>query len=593
MRFALAVVATQALGTAASFPVLGSFRVESVAPPRATPMFRAESIPPNDFGFAWGPAVVPPDRWLLEGLEMVARLWLALGLLTLAITCATLTVLYVRQGSERHSEIVVHAAVGANRMNLVRALLREPVASTGVGAILGGGLGLAGWMLLRAWWPAGLGPPGVRFSPLALLAIAIPCLSVLLASLYPLRHLRVWLRAPGLARVRGALWERMVLSCYVASLVVFLTVAGLLLRGQKAGDAATPFGLETRDTLVVDVRVTEGFDPPATLEAITTLPDTRSASLVSTGALRGIGMTDGTVAECRCSSGGLPAPYVRLIPQHHVVSPGFFTQMGIPVDRGRDFAVTDDGGHPPVAIINRALAAMIRGADPLDARIRIGGGSLRGPWYSVIGVVPDLYPPGLGTSRQPAPSVYLSSSQHAPSAATLLIRSEAPGRIESEVRAALAQVVPGAEVTGVTTVDALLQRWRAPLGWFAGLTALLAAGALVLAAHGLHSAIALDVWRRTPELGVRRAVGATWHDIGRTVVLESARVMAPGLALGFAAAVGFARGLETTVAGIQPADPALYTVIAAILLGSAVTGAWVPARRAGRLDPVHAIASPS
>lgn len=592
-RFALTVFIIQALGTAVAVPILGSFRVERVWPLEVIPMFRPEQIPTADLGFAWSPGVVPPDQQTLEGLATVAGLWLLLGLLTLVITCVALTVLSVRRGSERQPEIAVHAAVGASRRNLARALVREPAALTGVAATLGGIAGVVGWAALRAWWPEGLEPPGSRISPLALFAIALPCFSMLIASLYPLRRLRAWMRAPGRIRADGALWERMALAGYMASLVVFLTVAGLLIRGQNARDRGVLSGLETRDTLLVEVRVTEDFDPDATLDALAALPSARSAGLVSTGTLRGLGVTDATVTECQCSSGGLPVPYLRMGLQYHVVSPGFFAQMGIPVDRGREFVVTDDEGHPPVAVINQALAARIRGGNPLEARIRVGGRNVRGPWYSVVGVVPNLNPPGLGTRGEPAPGVYLSSSRHLPSAATLVLRTRGSEPLESGIREALRRGAPRAEVGEVLTLEELLERWRAPLAWFAGLMALFGAGLLALGVQGLHGAVALDVWRRTAELGLRRAVGARRRDITRAVVVETVKTATPGLLLGFAVAVGFARGLEVVVPGVRPADPTLIAAVAAILMVAALTGAWIPARRAARLDPAHAIASPS
>jgi hypothetical protein len=591
-RFALTVIATQALGTGISLPVLGSFKIDRLWPLRVNPTFEPEQIPAGYLGFPWGPGVKPPGDQSLEGLSTIAGLWLLLGVTTLAIACATLTVLFVRRGSERHAEVVVHAAVGANRVSLLRAVLREPLVLTAVGAALGAILGLAGWILLRASWTAGLQPPRALISPLGLFAIVTPCLFVLAASLYPLRHMRAWIRAPGRIRKIGAVWERMVIAGYVAGLVVLLTVAGLLIRGQGTADRTARSGLETRDTLLVEMQVTEGFDPRATLDALANLPSTGSASLASTGTLRGLGMTDVTLAECDCSSGGLPAPYLRMSVQYHAVSPGFFTNLGIPIQRGREFEAADERGQPLVAVIDRSLAARLRGTDPLEARIRVGGKDVRGPWYSIVGVVPDLDPPGLGTSGTPAPSVYLSSSQHVPSAATLVVRARAPERLEPRIRGMLAGLESGAEVTHVTTLEELLDRWSAPLRWFASLTALLGLGALVLAVQGLHGAISLDVWRRTAEIGVRRAAGATRRDIARLIAVETAKTMALGLVVGLPFAVGFARGLEPAVAGVQPADPLLYASIASILVATAVAGAWGPARRAVRLDPARAIASP-
>jgi hypothetical protein len=607
-----------------ALPVLGSFGLQGVWPPRVVPRFAPEAIPEYQLGFNWRPEAVAPGQYQLEGLGTLASVWVALGALTLVITCVTLTVLVVRRGASRHYEFALHASLGASRRDLVRALLGESVSLAAVGVALGGALGLAGAVLLRASWPAGLETPA-SLSALSLIAVAAPAATVLAAGLYPARHLRAWMRAPQRVRSTSALWEQATIAGYVMGLVVLLSVSGLLVRGYGARSSTLPAGLHTSDTLVIELSLSGQGVTPDDPEVLTSgvaaavggMPNVRAASLVSAGVLRGLGMTEPTIAECFCSAGLVAAPYIRLPIQHHAATPGFFEHLGIRVLEGREFEVSDRTGSPLVAVIDRALALRFRGVDPLGKRIRIGPraglGPLHGPWYEIVGVVESFVPQGLGTTGVARPSVYLSALQHAPTAATLLVTAQEPpasggsvsesGAAESgvadpsmppealasEVERVLGRLAPGAEPAVVRTLEDSLARFAAPFSWLAGLITVLALAVVGLAIAGLQNAVSLEAWRRTAEIGVRRATGANRGDIARLIVVDTARTAGVGLALGIALAVGFARGLEVLVAGVEAADPALYAVVAVVVATTALAGVWKPARHASRLEPVEAI----
>jgi putative ABC transport system permease protein len=618
-RFALAVIAIQALGTAIALPVRGSFGLEGLWPPRFVPRFAPGSIPEYQLGYSWRPDAVTPSQRQVEGLGELAGVWLALGVVTLMITCVTLTVLVVRRGATRHDELALHAALGANRRDLLRALLRESVSLAAVGVALGGTLGLAGAALLRASWPVGLETP-TSLSPLSLIAVAAPALTVLAAGLYPARHIRAWMRAPERVRSTRALWEQATIAGYVMGLVALLSVAGLLLRGYGARSSTLPPGLHTSDTLVIELdpqglELADSEGEAMTLDVVALVasaPNVRAASLVSAGALQGLGMTETTIAECFCSAGLVAAPYILVPVQHHAASPGFFNHIGIPLLEGREFDEADRPGSPLVAVIDRALALRFRGVEPLGKRIRVGPraglGPLHGPWYEIVGVVESLVPQGLGTRGEPRPSIYLSVLQHTPTAATLLVTAQdspaspgtasesgvaeqsTPGEaVVSEIESVLGRLAPGTGRAVITTLDETLDRFAAPFSWLAGLITILAVGVVALAIAGLKSAVSLEAWRRTAEIGVRRATGASRRDIQRLILVETARTAAVGLAIGVALAVGFARGLEVLVAGVEAWDPLIYAVVAVVVATTALAGVWKPARHASRLEPVEAI----
>jgi ABC-type antimicrobial peptide transport system permease subunit len=159
----------------------------------------------------------------------------------------------------------------------------------------------------------------------------------------------------------------------------------------------------------------------------------------------------------------------------------------------------------------------------------------------------------------------------------------------SEVEDVLGRLAPGAQRTVAGTLEDVLARFAAPFSWLAGLITLLALAVVALAIAGLQNAVSLEAWRRTGEIGVRRATGANRGDIQRLIVVDTARTAAVGLALGIAAAVGFARALEVRVAGVEASDPVIYAVVAVVVATTALAGVWKPARHASRLAPVEAI----
>jgi predicted lysophospholipase L1 biosynthesis ABC-type transport system permease subunit len=241
-----------------------------------------------------------------------------------------------------------------------------------------------------------------------------------------------------------------------------------------------------------------------------------------------------------------------------------------------------------VAVINDTFAARLFPSrfpvDPLGKRIQIGGS--RGEWYTVVGVVPEMRAPGIGSGSAPVPAVYLSTLQHPPAVVSMAVRTAGdPMALLPAVEQAVHAAAPRAALSDATTMERHLARFRAPLAWLAALLATLAAVALLLATSGLRSVMAYNAARRTREIGVRMALGAGTGDVVRMVLGQGLRIVCAGAALSLFGALALGRLLQLLLAGVEPFDPVLFGGIAALLAVVAMVASHGPARRAAAVDP--------
>jgi hypothetical protein len=265
------------------------------------------------------------------------------------------------------------------------------------------------------------------------------------------------------------------------------------------------------------------------------------------------------------------------------VTPGYFSTLQIPLRRGRLFTEDDRRGGG-VTILDETLAGrLFPGQDPLGQRIRSGNTG----WMEVIGVAGNVR--NAGIQQSPDPEFYMvkrhaAEDGRAANTAVMVAPAGLAGAIREEFR----QVDPRLTVQIDTLDDRVRQLQARPrfqtllLGGFAG-------AGLLLAAIGIYGVIALLVAQRTPEIGVRMALGATPGAIGGLVLGQAGRWLAAGTVLGLAGAAGAVRYLESQLFGTAPTAP-VPLVAAVVLLGvAALAAAWVPARRAARVDPVQAL----
>jgi putative ABC transport system permease protein len=271
--------------------------------------------------------------------------------------------------------------------------------------------------------------------------------------------------------------------------------------------------------------------------------------------------------------------------------------MGIHVLRGRPFFSTDGSAAPPVILVNETLARRWWGqGDPLGDRIAIG--RLKGkelasrdaePVRRVVGVVADTR---LRNVKEPArATVYVPAEQSAwmGGGMSWVVRGDFPPGFAERLRTAVAEVDPRLRVDRVRSMEDIVAASTATSRFDAWLFGILAGVALLLTAAGIYGLLAFSVARRTREIGLRMALGASRGRVIRQILQQGLGLIAMGLAVGLAGAAAVARLLASLLFHVRPADPFSYLAVALLLLAVGLLASYLPARRAARVDPMVAL----
>ena len=515
----------------------------------------------------------------------------------LLITCANLANLALARASARHGEFAVRRALGAGRSRIMRQLLTESVLL----ATLGGAAGiLVGAGLLRLIIAAertslprvdevGLDPTTLAFTVLVSLVAGVavgmlPALRVSGAS--AMEALRQGTRGSGTNQ--GARSTLVVAELAIA--LMLLTGAGLLLRS-FAQLLAVDTGFATDRLLTMQMNV--GNRSPQTveqaLERIRALPGVRGAAVTSqlpvTG--RGVGAWLNIVDRPTRPNETPPGEAYR------VVSPDYFSTMGIRLLRGRLPTPNDRADGVSAVVVNAALAKRYwPNDDPVGKQIWLGApGNYLNPPSPIVGVVDDT--PDGGLDAGPVPTVFLPH-RVAPwwSFFTFVVRtSGSPEALTPAVRRELRALFPTTAIRNVQTMDAVLHDSVAPARLSMRLIGAFAIVALVTAALGVFGVLSFVVAQRTRELGIRMALGAAPGDVRRMVIAYGSKLALAGLVIGLVGSFALTRLIGTMLFGVKPTDPLTFGAVSVILLGIGVLASWLPARRATRIDPIAALRS--
>jgi putative ABC transport system permease protein len=535
----------------------------------------------------------------------------AAGLLLL-VACANLAGLLVARAGGRTREAAVRVAMGAGRWRVARGFLVEALLLAVAGGALavlvarfGAGALAAAWprrFLDGSWNVRGLDRAAVAVDPgvvafAALVAVvagllfgALPALSV--SQVSPARQLRAGTAGAGGARhrldVRGAL-----VSGEIALALVLLVGAGLLLRslrelqavdrGFRPGNLVTfSFNIGRGSRWSDDVA---GFNERY-LERLTALPDVESATVACVAPLAGHCMiTDVRRAGDRSWSEG-SRPRIGV----HYVSDGFFETLGVPVREGRTFTSEDRKGSRPVVVLSEAaVRELFPDGGALGRPVAMGTDltSEEGSSAEVIGVVGDVLfdTPEKGV----IPEAFISERQEE-GYSTFIVRTRGePLAAIPGARAALAALDPDIPLHGVSTLDDIEASATADTRVLGGLLATFAGLALLLACTGVWAVVAYAVAKRTSELGLRVALGAEPGQVVALVVRGGLALAAVGVLAGSLGAWGASRVLKSQLYGVAPTDPVTFVAAAALLMAVAAAAAWLPARRATRVDPMVAL----
>ncbi len=539
------------------------------------------------------------------------QLWLVLGAVALVmlIACANVANLLLARGAARAREFAIRASIGAGKSRLLRQLLAESGVLALAAAV--GGLGVAG-LVIRTLVAAA--PPGVprleqaRLDPATLaFALLLSLLSVVVFGLAPaLRAAATDLQSTlrtGQSRGGGTGrdWLRQgLVTAEVALALVLLVAATLLVRTAIHLQRLDP-GFEPRGVVTARLSLpAEGYAAPESarqafetvLTNLAAAPGVGRAALVTQVPMGPGGSDNGLVPE------GKPLNGENAVgARFRLVSLGYFTTMGIPVRRGRDFTPDDRAGAPRAMVVNETLArALFPGQDPIGKRVACCEGAREDPkWKTIVGVVGDVR--SQGPDQAVATEFFLPIAQAPDPAWTwvgrtmnLVVRGRGdPLALTPALREAVRRVDPGLPLYRIGTMESVLSGSLVAVRFRTALLAALAGIGLLLAMVGIYGVVAFLVTRRRSEIGVRMALGASPRDVLRLVVGQGLRPVLAGIVLGGVAAFATTRLLASWLRGVTPTDPTTFAGVALALVAVAIAASLIPARRATRVQAVEAM----
>jgi predicted permease len=531
----------------------------------------------------------------IGGIMLVAQFAV---LMVLLVAIANLTGLTLSNWLAQRRAYAVRAALGASRLRLMLKVFAEAVWLAGFGVLAALAIGRAALSGLRAL----MGPVATRMPEFGIdggvvavtlaLALGGASLATLAPALASARLTRTAeLRAQGAggdAPAAGRL--RNLLVAAQMAFAMMLVCAAMLLGRSMYDVFATPAGLDSSQVLSAQLSLPKTrYDNPEKLAAVQARLQAELAAQPGVAALALTDILPYSNSD-RSSSyairgreegeGATPSAHVR------VVSADWFAALRTPLQRGRLFASTDGLGSTPVALVDqRFVEREFSGGDPIGAQIE---GFTDTP-LTIVGVVGDVRL--LSRDSDPSmPAIYLAQSQQPTAGLGLVVRSRGDASaLAAGVRAAAGRVDPDIAVFDVLTLD---ERIDANLAGRRGMNitlATFAVCALLLTAVGLFGTLALNVSQRTAEIGVRIALGADVAEVRRMMVWRGLRVALIGIGLGLVAALGLMQLMAGAIADLRTDDPTSYLAAALVLTITAVLASVVPARRAGRIEPVQAL----
>jgi predicted permease len=539
----------------------------------------------------------------------VATLVAAMAIVVLLIACANVANLLLARALRRRREIAVRLALGVSRGRLLSQLLTESVLL----ALLGGAAGLLvaqwGGAVLRSLFLSKDATTTVVGDPRTLVAAgAAALIAGLLTGLAPvwqsrrtdLTHdLKAGARE-GAGTHHRSRTRAVLLVVQGALSVVLLVGAGLFVRSLRHAHELR-LGYDVDPVLIVDLDM-RGVKLDSAhavmlrqqlLERARDLAGVERAALhISTPLWKLLDGRNGIPVDLRVD--GIDS--VDRLGEFYLdaVTPDYFATMGTRVLRGRGIGAQDVAGAPSAMVVSESMAKVLWPTqDPIGQCVRVSTYSTTGkvpPCTYVVGVAEDIKNASLSEDR--SYYYYLSSAQFLPQSTSLFLRvhGDAAGQVEA-IRRSLQPLMPGASYVTVTPfADVIGGQMRS---WRLGATMFVAFGvlALFLAAVGLYSVIAYNVAQRTHELGVRIALGAQVGSVLRLVVAQGVRLGVAGIVIGGMISLLAAHWLEPHLFQESARDPAVYALVAIVLLLVAVIASYVPAHRAAKVDPNIALRS--
>jgi putative ABC transport system permease protein len=555
----------------------------------------------------WSSPITPFKGPEVQGIlrEAIFALLAAVAFM-LMIVCANVASMLLARGMARQGEIAVRAALGAGRSRLMRQLVAESV----VLALAAG----AGGVILARWGLAvivDLVPKYNLIETQALhqismntavfgFATALSLVTGIGVGLLPAwRASRVdiseWLKEHGrtTSGSGGTRLQSVLVTCEVALALVLLVGAGLMVQSFRRL-AAAPTGFDPGHLLTVRVPLMNyKYSPPQSadfyggvLARIRAIPGVKSAGMANNLPFTGFHVS--LVLPSPPNSTGGAGRTVGVAGRS--VSPGYFQAMGTPLVEGRDFTEAENRtGAPCVKIVNQAMARLYwPGADPVGQQLP--GVCPKGASAVIVGVVADSKQDSIESETKP--ELYEPYAQHpfASFLVTFAIRTASnPLDVAAAVRQAVREADSDQPVIQLRTMQEVVSEsiWRQHV--CSSVLSIFAVIALLLSAVGLYGVLSYSVSRRTHEIGIRSALGASRRDILRLVLGEGALLALAGVGTGIAASLGLTRLLGALLYGVRPNDPITLAALSLLLIVVALLAIYAPARRAANVDPMAAL----
>lgn len=550
----------------------------------------------------WGVVVVPAHEQVVG--DIGETLWILFGavVLVLLIACANIANLLLVRSARASRDFAVRAAFGAGRWTLVRRSIVESALLTMAGSAVAL---LAAWWGIRAVRP--LIPPnvpraegiGLDATVLAFTAVVTIAAGVLFGLVPAVRAMKPNVldvlqegsRGTTPSRATRRLSDLMVVA-EVALALTLLVSAGLLVRSFARLTAIDP-GYRTTGIVATHVVMPRTrYAPPAAkrqfigdlVERVRKLPGVASASAVSVLPMSPVGIE----FDLPFTIDGLSAtsPSERPRARYRAVMPDYFQTMEIQLRRGRVFDQFDGRENgPKVAIVNESVVRRYFGnADPIGKLVRMPmAGDLQ-----IVGVVADIRHDGLEASAEA--EVFVPYFQFPLSEMQIVVATDRDaGAIARMVKTEMAALDPMLPIAKVSAIEDLVSASIAQRRFNMALLVALALSAALLAAVGVYGVVAYSVTRRTPEIGVRMALGSDADRTFRLVVFGALKVVLIGVVLGLGGAVMAGRSLQNLLFGVPPLDLLTFAASAIAIVAVGVGAATLPALRASRIDPVAAL----
>ncbi len=562
---------------------------------------RAE-LPAFDTG--WGVRLVPlAEQVVGEVRPILLVLFGAVGLVLL-LACVNVANLVLNRGLSREREFGVRAALGAGRARLVRQVLTEGLVLAAIGGALG--VGLAAWAL--GWLlPAAVrlldvprvenvdvDPTVLAFALVASFAAVlifglVPALSV--SRLHVEASLRQGARSGQADRGRRRL-RRGLAAAQLALAFTLLIGAGLMVRSVGELLAVDP-GFKSDHVLTMRLLLPESRYPERAdrvafmdrvMEELQQVPGATSVGASSRLPFHGVPIGTGFAIDGRPSPGEASLPVADVA----IVHGDYFKTMGIPLRQGRLFDGRDGQPGRRAAIINEALAReWFRGENPIGQRVSVRLGAKIEP-DEIVGVVGDVKHAALDVAVRPM--IYWPNRQAGFPWMGVAVRTAVdPEALAQAATAAIHRIDSGQAVSDVAPMTDVVAETVARRQFTLEVLGVFAVIALALAALGVYGVLAYSVSQRLPEFGVRLALGASPRQLVKSVVRDSAGLVAIGIGAGIVSALAAGRLLETLLYGVTVADPLTFGLVSLGLAGVSLAAAWLPARRASRIDPLAAL----